>query len=83
MCFNSPESYYCKCPNECQMSQDNKTCKCSKGFQESVNRSMCFGKCQHKDSTFSNQRLRSAGEHVRLPKGAIDVENRFHNCVRE
>ena len=44
---------------------------------------MCFGKCQHKDSTISNQRLRSAGEHVRLPKGAIDVENRFHNCVRE
>ena len=65
------------------MSQDSKTCKCSKGFQESVNRTMCLGKYQHKDSTSSNQRLRSAGECVRLPIGAIDVENRFHSCVRE
>ena len=43
MFVNSPERYYCKCPNECQMSQDNKTCKCPKGFQESVNRTMCLG----------------------------------------
>ena len=27
-----------------QMSQDNKTCKCPKGSQESNNRTMCLGK---------------------------------------
>ena len=31
----------------------------------------------------SNKMLGISGEHVRLPLIAEDVENRFHNCVRE
>ena len=53
---------------------------------QKVSRSRSIGQCAwvsvKKDSTSSNQRLRSAGEPVRLPKGAIDVENRFLS-VRE
>ena len=44
LCINSPGSYYCNCPNGFQMSQNNKTCKSPKVFQESFNSTMCLGK---------------------------------------
>ena len=56
------------------MSQDNKSCKCSKGFQESVNRTMCLGKYQHNMIVLAG----TNGYEVRA-----NMCNRFHNCVRE